>query len=227
MMLSKTRIALFALLIVMAGNARAADEPAKLDPAVQAYADKLQADKDAAQQAAIIKAQSHITDDPGTQVLGNPNGDVTIVEFFDYQCPYCKADEPALEQLLKDDQNVRLILKEFPILGAPSLVASKAALAAVSQRKYPALHQALLAHTGHLDIPEIDGIAIEAGIDIDRLHTDEAAPEIADALIGNFNLARALKITGTPGFIVGGKILSSPSTEDDFKKAVADARKKS
>lgn len=219
---------LAAVLMVCAGHAAraAADEPAKLEPAVQAYADRLQADKDAAQEVAIAKADSRITGDPGTQVLGNPKGDVTIVEFFDYQCPYCKADEPALEQLLKDDHGVRLIVKEFPILGAPSLAASKAALACVAQGKYEPFHQALLAHKGHLDTEQIDGIAAEAGVDVARLHKDEVAPEIADAIIYNFNLARSLKITGTPGFIVGGKILSSPSSEDDFRKAVAEARKR-
>jgi len=215
------------LMISSAHAARAADaEPAKLDPAVQAYADRLQADKDAAQQAAIAKAESRITGDPGTQLLGNPNGDVTIVEFFDYQCPYCKADEPAVEQLLKDDPGVRLILKEFPILGVPSLAAAKAALAVVPQGKYEPFHQALLAHKGHLDTDQIDGIAASAGVDVSQLHKDEAAPEIADAIIYSFNLARSLKITGTPGFIVGGKILPGPSSEDDFKKAVAEARKK-
>ena len=222
-------LALLAVLfVVSAGHAaRAADaEPAKLEPAIQAYADKLQADKDAAQAAAIAKAESRITGDPGTQVLGNPKGDVTIVEFFDYQCPYCKADEPALEQLLKDDHGVKLIVKEFPILGVPSLAASKAALASVGQGKYEPFHDALLAHKGHLDTDQIDGIATDAGVDLARLHKDETAPEIADAIIYNFNLARSLKITGTPGFIVGGKILSSPSSEDDFKKAVAEARKK-
>jgi protein-disulfide isomerase len=221
------RAALLAVALIVAGPTRAADpEPTKLEPAVQAYADKLQADKDAAQQAAIAKAESRITGDPGTQVLGNPNGDVTIVEFFDYQCPYCKADEPAVEQLLKDDPGVRLILKEFPILGVPSLAASKAALAAVPQGKYAPFHDALLAHKGHLDTDQIDGIATEAGVDLDRLHKDETAPEIADSIIYSFNLARSLKITGTPGFVVGGKILSSPSSEEDFKKAVAEARKK-
>jgi protein-disulfide isomerase len=198
--------------------------PATLDPAVQAYADKLQAEKDAIQQAAIIKAASRLTGDPGTQILGNPQGDVTIIEFFDYQCPYCKADEPAVEQLLKDDHGIRLILKEFPILSPASLVGAKAALAVVPQGKYQALHQALLAHKGHLDVAQIDDIAKDAGVDIERMHKDMLAPDIADAIIGNLNLARALKITGTPGFIVGTKILSSPSSEDDFKKAVAEAR---
>jgi protein-disulfide isomerase len=221
--------ALFATLLMGSADhvACAADaEPAKLEPAVQAYADKLQADKDTAQAAAITKADSRITGDPGTQVLGNPKGDVTIVEFFDYQCPYCKADEPALQQLLKDDHGVKLILKEFPILGVPSLAAAKAALAVVPQDKYEPFHQALLAHKGHLDADQIDGIATEAGVDLARMHKDQIAPEIADAIIYNFNLARSLKITGTPGFVVGGKILSSPSTEEDFKKAVAEARKK-
>jgi protein-disulfide isomerase len=227
---SKTRAgfaAVLAALLLSPQAVHAADaEPAKLEPAVQAYADKLQADKDAAQQAAIAKAESRITGDPGTQVLGNPNGDVTIVEFFDYQCPYCKADEPALEQLLKDDRGVKLIVKEFPILGAPSLAASKAALASVAQGKYEPFHDALLAHKGHLDTDQIDGIATDAGVDLARLRRDETAPEIADAIIYDFNLARSLKITGTPGFIVGGKVLSSPSSEDDFKKAVAAARTK-
>ncbi len=217
------------LIIALAGvvpSARPAlaEDAPKRDSAVQACADKLQADKEAVQQAAIAKNQSRILGEPGTQVLGNPEGDVTIVEFFDYQCPYCKADEPALEALLREDHGVRLVVKEFPILGAPSLASVKAALGAAAQGKYEPFHQALLAHKGHLDTDQIDGIAKEAGVDIDRMHKDAAASEVADAIIGNFNLARSLKITGTPGFIVGGKVLDSPRGEDDFKKAIAEAR---
>jgi protein-disulfide isomerase len=211
---------LLAVLAASAGGVRAQTAPAKPDASAQPCADALAA----AQEAAIAKAQSRIAGEPGTQVLGNPDGDVTIVEFFDYQCPYCKADEPAIEALLKEDHGVKLILKEFPILGAPSLAASKAALASAQQGRYPAFHDALLAHKGHLDIEQIDGIAMESGVDLDRLHKDETAPEIADVIIGNLNLARSLKVTGTPGFIVGGKVLDSPRDAEDFTKAVAAAR---
>jgi len=133
---------------------------------------------------------------------------------------------PELKPVQTNPAGAKLIVKEFPILSIESLIASKAALASVEQGKYKVFHQALLTHKGHLNIDQIDGIATEAGIDLTRLHKDEAAPEIADAIIYNFNLARSLKITGTPGFIVGGKVLSSPSTEDDFKRAVAEAREK-
>jgi protein-disulfide isomerase len=167
--------------------------------------------------------------DPMSPVIGNPDGTVTLVEFFDYQCGFCKAAEPRLQQLVKDDPNVRLVLKEYPILSPESVVAAKAALASVKQGKYTAFHQAMLGHRGQLKTENIWEIAKTVGLDVERLRKDMDAPEITDHLLANFNLARKLKISVVPGFLVDTQVLSgvSPRTETgkiDFAKVVAEAR---
>jgi protein-disulfide isomerase len=199
---------------------------ARIDQAIQAYASKLQADEERARDGLILGKTSALLDDPASPVLGNPKGDVAVIEFFDYTCPYCKAVEPRIEKLLKDDKGVRVILKEFPILTPESLVAAKAALASVKQGKYEPFHNALLAFRGRLQNEVIFDTAKSIGLDVDRLKKDMNAPEITDEIIANFNLARGLRIFQTPGFIVGGHFLTGESADIDFPKVAAAARAK-
>jgi protein-disulfide isomerase len=233
MLASPVRGGLFALaLFALAAQPLCAAEQtagdAKLDPAVQAYIEKTKAEKEAAQEALIVANRSRLMGEPGTQTFGNPRGDVTIVEFFDYQCGYCKADEPLLESVMKQDPGIKLAIKEFPILGPMSLVAAKAALAVAAQGKYLAFHQALLAYKGRLDQGVIDDTAKSVGADVERMRKDMSDPAtlvtMDDDFINAFNLARALRFFQTPVFIVGDKWLDSPRTEADFKNAVAEAR---
>jgi protein-disulfide isomerase len=194
--------------------------------AVEAYQANVQADKDKAAQEQLTKRSADLLHDPATQVMGNVNSDCAIVEFFDNQCPYCQANEPELQKLLKQDSRVRLVLKEFPILGPTSLVASKAALASVKQGKYQQFHEALLAHKGHYDkAAVVDDIAKSVGLNLDQLHKDMESPEIAAEIDHNLDLGRALDITGTPGFVIGAQIVSGASSVDELKKYVADACK--
>jgi protein-disulfide isomerase len=197
---------------------------AAVDKAVQDYADKLQADKDKQNAAAISGKAQALLHDPLTPVEGDKDSDIAVVEFFDYQCPFCKATEPRLEQLLKDDTHWKLVIKEFPILGPVSLVASKAALASVAQGKYEAFHQAMMLHKGRLEVDDVWTIAKSVGLDTDRLRADMDKPEIADQLLANFNLARALRIKETPSFIVDTKFLNSTSADIDFPHEIALAR---
>jgi protein-disulfide isomerase len=162
--------------------------------------------------------------DPMSPVIGNAKGDVTIVEFFDYTCPFCKAVEPRLEKLVKDDKGVKVILKEFPILTPESLVAAKAALASVKQGKYEQFHNALIGFKGRLQNEVIFDTAKDVGLDVARLRKDMEAPEITDEIIATFNLARGLRIFQTPGFIVDGHMLTGPSAEIDFPKVAAQVR---
>jgi protein-disulfide isomerase len=194
--------------------------------AVEAYQTNIQADKEKAAKDALAKRAPDLLHDPATQVMGNADSDCTIVEFFDNQCPYCQANEPEIQKLLKDDSRVKLILKEFPILGPISLVASKAALASVKQGKYPQFHEALLAHKGHYDKAAlVDEIAKSVGLDLDKLHKDMELPEIQAELDKNLDLGRALDISGTPGFVIGDQIIGGASTVDELKKYVGEACK--
>ncbi|HEX4508064.1 MAG TPA: DsbA family protein [Alphaproteobacteria bacterium] len=194
--------------------------------AVEAYQANLQADKDKAAKEELTKRQADLLHDPATQVLGNAASECAIVEFFDNQCPYCQANEPEIQKLLKDDNKVKLVLKEFPILGPISLVASKAALASVKQGKYPQFHEALLAHKGHYDKAAlVDEIAKSVGLNLDQLHKDMGSPEIQAEIDKTLELGRALDINGTPGFVIGDQIISGASSVDELKKYVADACK--
>lgn len=194
--------------------------------AVEAYQTNIQADKEKAAKEALAKRAPDLLHDPATQVMGNLTSDCTVVEFFDNQCPYCQANEPEIQKLLKDDPRVKLILKEFPILGPISLVASKAALASVKQGKYPQFHDALLAHKGHYDKASlVDEIAKSVGLDLDKLHKDMEAPEVQAQIDKNLELGRALDINGTPGFVIGDQIIGGASTVDELKKYIGEACK--
>ena len=173
---------------------------------------------------AVVAQANVVFHDPASPVMGNPHGDVTIVEFFDYACPYCKAMQPRLEQLLKSDHRVKLILKEFPILTDESLVATKVAMAAARQGKYAQFHDALMDYRGPWDTEAIWETARAVGLDLTRVRKDMASPEITSEIIRNFNLARALRIFQTPGVIVGTHILTGPSAQFDFPQQVARVR---
>jgi protein-disulfide isomerase len=177
----------------------------------------------AADQVVASKAAA-LLHDAGSPVLGNRAGDVAVVEFFDYACSFCKAAEPRLETLVKSDKGVKLIVKEFPILTPESLIASKAALASAKQGKYAPFHQALMLYRGPLTEAVIFDTARGVGLNVLRLRKDMASPAITDEILANFNLARSLRIFGTPAFIVGDHIQTGPSAEIDFPKAVAAAR---
>ena len=159
-------------------------------------------------------------------VLGNKNGNVTIIKFFDYDCVYCKAVEPRVAQLLRTDKNVKVVVKEFPVLSPASLTAAKAALASVKQGKYAAYHAAMMKQEGTLDNRAIFDTAKAVGLNVERLRRDMVAPEIADEIIANFNLARSLRLFQTPAFIINNHIVTGLSADINFPKLVAEARKK-
>jgi protein-disulfide isomerase len=157
----------------------------------------------------------------GPTVIANPQGDITIVEFFDYTCPYCKAAEPRLMRLVDGDKRVKLVMKEFPILTRASMIASRAALASVKQGKYRAFHLALMRREGLLDEAGIFETARAVGLDVNRLRRDMAAPDINDEIINNFNLARGIRVFQTPAYIVGTHLVTGDSADINFAKEVA------
>jgi protein-disulfide isomerase len=201
------------------------NHPDVLIDAMQAADDKLKSDaKDKAQQA-LADHRRDLLDDPLSPGAGNPKGDVTLVEFFDYRCPYCKQVEPALEKLVGDDRQLRFIYKEFPVLGPDSEVAAHAALAARKQGKYDAFHRAMMATKGQISDQTVMDVAGSVGLDIVQLKRDMASPEVEKTLKGDMALADALDISGTPAFIVGNTIIPGAVGLDDLKQAIADARK--
>lgn len=175
----------------------------------------------------VLKTRSNdLLHDKDTPVGGNPEGDVTIVEFFDYNCPYCRSVAPTVTKLKESDPKLRVAYKEFPILSESSTFAAKAGLAAHRQdkSKYVAFHDALMNHKGRLSEKVIMAVAEKSGLDIDRLKADMKRPEIETAIKKNHELARALRINGTPAFVIGDELIPGAADLDTLKKAVAEAR---
>ena len=226
--LAMAAIALSIGVAVMQPRAWAADsntvENARIEQAVRAYASKMTADEENDRDQRAANNAAALSENPSSPTLGNPKGDVAIVEFFDYACPYCKAVEPRLEAVLKSDKRVKLVLKEFPILTPASMIAARMALASVKQGKYREFHLALMRFMGQLQTSDITDTAKSVELDVDRLRKDMYATDVTDEIIANFNLARAIRAFQTPTFIVGGRILTGASAEIDFPKVVTSAR---
>ena len=170
----------------------------------QARQEELQAAK---VQANLVHLYGTLTGDRRDPVMGNPDGDVTIVEFLDYQCGFCKRVAKDLFQVVEDDGNIRLVLKEFPILGATSTFAARAALAAGRQGLYTPLHKALLAHRGRLSESVVKQIAREIGADLTRLERDMDDTAVTTHLDSIQSTAQRLGVRGTPAFVIGMEII--------------------
>jgi len=167
-----------------------------------------------------------ILNDPEAPVGGNPKGDVTIVAFEDYNCPYCKKSEPALEKLIEDDGHIRLVYKDWPILSKTSVYAAIVALGAKYQGKYEVLHRAFMRIRGHADNAMIDRAVHESGVDIARLNKDIAAhsEEIHAIIRRNNAQALGMGFQGTPVFLVGPYLVAAALDYNGFRKVVAQVR---
>jgi len=174
-----------------------------------------------------VLTEALVLRDPDIPAAGNVDGDITIVEYFDYQCPYCRKLEPELRQVVQDDGKVRLVLKDWPILGPVSVIAARMALASKFQDKYIQAHEALIGVNSKLTEPRMRELLAAAGIDVDRLDRDLAANTKAiDAIIArNSDQATAFGFKGTPSFIVGKFRVPGILTMAEFDQVIADARK--
>ncbi|GGH18619.1 Protein-disulfide isomerase [Cribrihabitans marinus] len=187
---------------------------------------------EAEQAAAQAQAQSEVLSDqrqlleqdPNAPVLGNPDGDVTVVEFFDYNCPYCKRAMPEVQGLLDADDNVRLVYREWPILGDGSVFAAKAALASREQGKYEEFHWALMGMQGRAEEASVMKTAEEIGLDVERLREDMEAPEIQEHIATSMRLTQALGFSGTPSFVIGDNLVPGLVEVDQLIALVEEAR---
>lgn len=156
---------------------------------------------------AIVAAHSdEIFHDAASPVGGNPKGDVSVVEFFDYNCPYCRANAPIVQEAQRGDPQLRLVYKEFPILGPNSEFAARAALASIKQGKYVAFHEALYSSKGPATEETVMDVAKSIGIDTTQLRKDMEDPAVKGSIEHNLELARTLRITGTPSFVIGDQL---------------------
>ncbi|OKO73346.1 DsbA family protein [Bradyrhizobium sp. NAS96.2] len=174
-----------------------------------------------------VLTEEQVLRDPDIPVIGNPKGDITIVEWFDYNCPYCRKLAPELRQVVQDDGKVRLVLKDWPILGPVSKVAARMALAAKYQGKFDTAHEAMISVNSRITEPRIAELLSGAGLDMDKLKKDlDANAKAIDAILArNDEQAQAFGFNGTPSFIVGKYRVPGVLSMDQFEQVIADARK--
>lgn len=176
---------------------------------------------------AIKNKKDVIFNDPATPVGGNPKGDVTIVEFSDFQCGYCKMSHPFIEKILTEDKGVRFVYKDFPVLGPESVTASKVALAVFHQYgadKYVKFHDALLDKKEHLNDDIIYQTAKDLGLDVEKLKKEAASDTIQAQVQTNLKLGEDVGVRGTPMFIIGEKPYPGAMQYDQIKQAISGAR---
>ncbi len=208
------RLLLLALLALAAGPA----------VAQQSAAPGARRGKNEARAIAVL-ASEDLDQDPASPVLGDPQGDVTMVEFFDYRCPFCKLMAPKLLTLLAGDPQLRLVMKEYPILSPQSVTAARIALVASRHGRYAAFHQAMFRLDGPFDEAKLLDVAKQIGLDPAIVRKEMNAPWIDAELRRNFALGQITGITGTPAFVVDHKLLLGAVPLSTLKRLIADARK--
>ena len=160
----------------------------------------------------------------GDPVLGNPDGKLTIYEFSDYNCGYCKRVFGAVQKVLADDDDIRFVVKEFPILAQSSMLAASAAIAAQAQGVFPGYHVTMMTNPGAISMETVLQAAKDAGADLDRLQRDMRSPEVNAIINRTRQVADQLRISGTPGFVIGSTIVPGAISEDELRRLIAEAR---
>jgi len=197
--------------------------PEVIMESLQAMKAKHEAELRERQKVALAAKQQELFHDPTSPVSGNLTGEITLVEFYDYRCGYCRKAASAVTALQKEDPRVRVVYKDFPILGEPSELAAKAALAAQAQGKHQVFHEALFASHADMTKDEILKIAASVGLDTTRLEADMANSEWQAVIEKNRTLAHELGISGTPGFIVGTELVPGALDLNGLKELIARA----
>lgn len=184
----------------------------------------------AADEELVASNSDAIFNDGFSIVRGNPEGDITVVEFADYNCGYCKRAHTEVEKFVEADGNIRLVIKEFPILGEGSVFAARAALASGAQKDgalYPAFNDALMAHRGSHTEDSVMKVAAEVGLDVEALEKDMQSEEVRLRINRTYELARTLKINGTPAFVIGDEIVRGYVPADRLAQFAQVAREES
>ena len=180
-----------------------------------------------AQAAALKESQAALLNSPHDVVAGNPTGDITLVEFFDYNCGYCRKALTDVQALIKGDPKLRVVIKDFPVLGQESLEASQIAVAAKFQLKGEKLfefHQKLLESKGRVNTAKAVQVAKEMGLDVAKLQKDALGPEVKAVLAENRGLGDKLGLSGTPAFVIGDEIIPGAVGVEPIRKTIADVR---
>ena len=195
--------------------------------ALDAYRKKQEQAETDATRRTLAERRAELRRDSGSPVGGNPGGDVSLIEFFDYRCGVCKRVHPIVAELMRTDNKIRRVYKEWPILGPESVFAARAALASRRQGKYFVFHNALMEASKSLTPSLVITTAAMVGLNVKRLRSDMKNPEIDAILKRNFALADALKLRGTPSFVIGDELLRGGRDLQTLRRIIDRQRKAS
>ena len=202
------------------------EHPEILNEMVEKLKVKEENDAASALTTTLSTSSQNIFHNASDGVIGNPSGDVTIVEFMDYNCSWCRKSIKNVQELVKKDKNIRVVMKEWPIFGEGSEAGARAAMAAAKQGKYWELHQALFAFQGQVTPEVVAQVAKASGLDMKKLKEDMAAADVDANLASTLKLASALKFTGTPGFLVNKNVFPGYMELSRMESMVAEERAK-
>ncbi|MGI9481875.1 MAG: DsbA family protein [Hyphomicrobiales bacterium] len=174
--------------------------------------------------AGILESKDALFRSNLSYVAGNPEGDVTMVEFFDYNCGYCKRAFPDVMKLIDSDPNLRVVIKEFPILGAGSVFAARAAIASKKQDKYWEFHTAMMNARGSLNESRVINIAKKLGLDVDKLREDMEADVVRQEIAESHTLANRMGINGTPAFVIDDRLVPGALGYAELRKQIFEVR---
>ena len=240
LLLTATCLAAMAFAMPVSAAPKTDAEKAEIESIVRDYllanpgilremADKLEANDKLAEEAqrgkALMTYKDEVYKTASDPFVGSKKPDVTIVEFMDYNCGWCKKSMGEVASLVNSDKNIKVIFKDFPIFGEHSEYAAKAALAAEKQGKYWELHQAMFAHEGQVTTEVVNQLATAKGLDMTKLQADIASKEIGERIAANMQLAKNLAINGTPAFVIDDKVYPGYLPIDGMNAAIADVRK--
>ncbi|EBA13493.1 DsbA family protein [Roseobacter sp. CCS2] len=178
----------------------------------------------AAQAEALVRQRAALESDPNAPFVGNADSETVVVEFFDYNCPYCKRAADNVKALIAADDDLRIVYREWPILGDGSEFAARAALAARAQGKYEDMHWGLMEMRGRAEEASVLALARSVGLDVDQLVADMQSEEVNSHLATSQQLARTLGFTGTPAFVIGDALVPGAVPLSDLQGLIADAR---
>ena len=203
------------------------ENPEVLMEAIAVLEERQAQEQQQADQDLVASNRGALFDDGYSWIGGNPNGDVTIVEFVDYRCGFCRRAHPEVTELIETDGNIRLVMKEFPILGEQSLLASRFAIAVqqtAGAEAYEAVHNALILMRGEVNDASLEALAKEAGVDAEAVFTQMESPEVDSVIAQNRALAQALGITGTPTFVFEDTLVRGYMPLAEMSDLVSDVR---
>lgn len=200
--------------------------PEVIRDAIDELQRKQDAEEQAAQVAAIGENRDLLFSSPRQVVMGNPNGDVTLIEFFDYNCGYCRRAQADMQQLIADDPNLKVVLKEFPVLGDGSIAASQVSIAVriLAPEKSGEFHDALISQSGQVDGDVALAVAEELGLDRAQLEETMASDEVRETITEVYALAQALALTGTPSYVTSEEVAIGAIGYDALREKLAAAR---